>query len=346
MSRKTPSVRSALTHITPSDQLPWWWDDIRLDRHLCELDYIRLKFRGKRSKQITLIELPIFLLKLLKDVLAMRRKYDYVFTVECDFTGFGIALWQSLLFMKRPRHVILQFIMREKTARLSSRLKYALMSFMFRSVHRVICSSRAEAEYYRQVFAWERQKVAFVPLLTSPRCLEEPDPEADENYFVAAGRVFRDYPTAIAAVRGTPHKMIIVGAAGVTQHVSADEQVQVLEEISQEHFMQLVRRATAVVIPLVDKKISTGQTVLLQTMAMGKLVIATRTAGTEDYVDHMIDGLLVSPGNVEEMRCAMSAASDPELRRRLGASARARMAQRHMPHHYSAGVRRAATQVD
>ena len=135
-------MRSAFTHITPSDQLPWWWDDIRLDRQLCRLDYIQLKFRGKKSKQITTADLPFFLLTLLRELLVMRRKYDYVFTVECDFAGFGVALLQSLLFMKRPRHVILQFIMREKTTRLSSRLKYALMRFMFRSVHRVICSSR------------------------------------------------------------------------------------------------------------------------------------------------------------------------------------------------------------
>src|SRR5688500_668334 len=139
MAGKRPSTRAAVIHITPSDESPWWWDYVHRDPELCQMDYVRLKFRGKKTKQITVLEQPFFMLWLLKELLGMRRKYDYVFTVECDFAGLGIAFWQSLLLMKRPRHVILQFIMREKTARLTSRLKYALMSFMFRSVHQVIC---------------------------------------------------------------------------------------------------------------------------------------------------------------------------------------------------------------
>lgn len=340
MNANTRSMRSAVIHITPSDEAPWWWEDIRLDRQLCPIDHVRLKFRGKKTKQITTLDLPLFLLKLLKELLGMRRKYDYVFTVECDFAGLGIALWQSLLCMKRPRHVILQFIMREKTSSWSSRLKYSLMRFMFRSVDRVICSSRSEADYYNHEFGWETGKAQFVPILTSPRCLEHPYPDAVESYLFAAGRVFRDYRTAIDAVKGTPFKLIIVGAAGVTQQVVGNEQVQVFEEIPLEQFTRLMRRAAAVVVPLVDKKISTGQTVILQAMAMGKLVIATRTAGTEDYIDHMVDGLLISPGNVEEMTSAMNAAADPELRRNCGDRARERIARQHMPHHYSAAIRR------
>jgi glycosyltransferase involved in cell wall biosynthesis len=334
-------MRSAVIHITPSEQFPWWWDEIRRDSQLCELDYVFLRFRGKRGKQITALELPLFMLKALKELLWMRRKYEYVYTVECDFIGLAIAFWQSVLAIKRPRHVILQFIMREKTSRLASRLKYALMTFMFRSLHRAVCSSRIEADYYTEAFGWSADTAQFVPLLTSPGCLEPPNPDIDEGYLVAAGRVFRDYRTAIEAVRGTPFKLIIIGGAGITGEINGDDQVEVLEEIPQEHFMRIVRRASAVIVPLVDTKISTGQTVLLQAMAMGKLVIATRTAGTEDYVNHMIDGVLVEPGNIEDMRRAMCAAASRDFRRELGTRAHNRIAKSHMPHHYAAAIRRA-----
>ena len=44
---------------------------------------------------------------------------------------------------------------------------------------------------------------------------------------MAAGRVFRDYPTAIQAVKGTPLKLVIVGGAGVTRQLH-DAKVQQL----------------------------------------------------------------------------------------------------------------------
>jgi glycosyltransferase involved in cell wall biosynthesis len=333
-------MRSAFLRTTPLRERPWWWDELRLERLSCDMDYLPREFRGKRSNQIGPLELPFHLLVLLKDLLRLRRTYDYVYTGECDLDGLGIALWQSLLFMKRPRHVMLEFIMREKTTSLASRLKYALMTFMFRSVHRVVCSSRSEVEYYREAFNWDAGKAGFVPLFTSPHCLEHGDAARDEEYVLAAGRVFRDYRTVVEAVKGTPFKLIVVGAAGVTRELAGDEHVRVLEEISNDAFAGLVRRAAAVVVPLQDRRISAGQTVLLQAMAMGKLVIATRTAGTEDYIDHMVDGVLVAPGDAGEMRRAILAAAGRELRERLGGAARERVANGHLPHHYAAGVRR------
>jgi glycosyltransferase involved in cell wall biosynthesis len=335
-------MRSVILHTTSSNATPWWFDAIHRDRGLCDVDYLQLKFRGKRTKDITILGLPVFLLTLLKDLLVMRRKYDYVYTLECDFIGLGIALWQSLLFMKHPRHVIVVFIMREKTPRLGSALKYALMTFMFGSVYRVICSSRSEVDYYTKAFGWKDGKAQFVPLPTSPGLLEEHDEaSADENYILAAGRVFRDYRTVIDAVRGTPFKLIIVGGAGVTQAIKGDEQVSVREEIPTAEFEALVRRAMAIVVPLVDTKISTGQTVMLQAMAMGKLVIATRTAGTLDYIEHLVDGLLVAPQDVDDMRRAMCLAASADRRKAIGLAARERIASRHLPHHYSAAIRRA-----
>jgi glycosyltransferase involved in cell wall biosynthesis len=336
-------MRSAVISMSLSDQPPWWWDHIKRDRQLCEVDHLRVNFRGKRGKQITTLELPFFLFKVLARMFSWR-KYDYVYTVECDLVGLGLAFWQSLLFVRKPRHVILQFIMRERTDRRLSRLKYALLAFVFRSVHRVICSSRTEADYYRSAFSWEPAKACFVPILTDPSYLADPVPASRGDYLLAAGRVFRDYATAIEAVKGTPFKLVIVGAAGVSREVVRDEQIEVMEEIPQDRFNELMQGCAAVVIPLMDRKISVGQTVLLQAMAMGKMVIATRTAGTLDYVEHGVNGLLVAPGDVGDLRSAMCAAGDAALREALAQRARETVVKRHLPHHYTAAIRRAVVQ--
>jgi len=59
------------------------------------------------------------------------------------------------------------------------------------------------------------------------------------------------------------------------------------------------------VVPLQPITHSSGETSLLHAMSFGKAVVATRSPGTETYIQHGLTGLLVEPGDVEGMRQAM-----------------------------------------
>lgn len=60
---------------------------------------------------------------------------------------------------------------------------------------------------------------------------------------------------------------------------------------------------------------------ILEAMALGKAVISSAT-GPADYIDHDIDGLLVPPGSIQELRQAiLGLLSDQGLRVRLGQAA-------------------------
>lgn len=62
--------------------------------------------------------------------------------------------------------------------------------------------------------------------------------------------------------------------------------------------------------------------VILEAMALGKPVVATRIAGVPEQVDPMETGLLVEPANSRELADALATlANDAELRQRLGAKA-------------------------
>nr|WP_246304616.1 glycosyltransferase family 4 protein [Nocardioides thalensis] len=65
---------------------------------------------------------------------------------------------------------------------------------------------------------------------------------------------------------------------------------------------------------------------LLQAMASGVPVIASRVGGVAEIVRDGVDGLLVEPGSVDELADALRRVStDADLRRRLGAAGRARV---------------------
>jgi len=65
--------------------------------------------------------------------------------------------------------------------------------------------------------------------------------------------------------------------------------------------------------------------VILEAMACGRAVVTTDTPGCREAVQHEVNGLLVSPKNVEALAAAIERLLiDPELRRRLGACGRER----------------------
>ena len=62
--------------------------------------------------------------------------------------------------------------------------------------------------------------------------------------------------------------------------------------------------------------------VVIEAMALGKPVIASRLAGTPEQIDHGVTGLLVEPRRADELASAMSdLMADSQLRARMGAAA-------------------------
>lgn len=339
LNHKQALMRSAILNFGSAQGLPWWWEEVQDDSALCSIDFESLPFRNKKSsKQVAVWELPLFLMRALPRCLALRGKYDYVFTFECSLSTFALAFWQTVLFIRRPRHVVLQFIMREKTRRLSSKLKYAWMRICFSSIHMVICSSRSEAAYYSRVFGWPRRKSVFVPFHTSRRhVLVESRPQ--DRYVFAAGRSFRDFPTFYEAAEKAGLETVVVASAN-TPRPAAGSRIRFYHDIPFQEYLELMKRCTVVALPLLNTEISAGQIVMLHAMAMRKPVVATRTASTIDYIVDGDNGLLVPPNDVPALQNALeSLMTRPDLCDRLGAAAQRSVTERHLPHHYSAGVR-------
>lgn len=332
-------MKSAIVRIGGSEGLPWWWDEVQLDSELCNINIERVNFRNKKSKQISTLDLPFLSIKILLTLLRLRKKYDYIFTFECDHATFFLSFWQTILFFRRPKHVVLQFIMREKVSTLSSKIKYAVMRFCFHSLHKIICSSTQEAEYYKKVFKWNEQKVAFVPFHTSRKFVAD-EIKDGEDYVLSAGRVFRDFNTLVIAAKDINQKVCIVASPNAVKVPEDLKNVKILFDIPFDEFERLIKNCQFVVIPLEDRQISVGQLVILHAMALGKPVITTRTAGTVDYIVNGENGILVEPGNPDELRERMKeVASDLELRLRLGKNARNSVLEKYLPHHYTSKVR-------
>jgi glycosyltransferase involved in cell wall biosynthesis len=318
--------------------LPWWWNDIERERLACDIDQETVVVDRRPASPLSAGFLAMFWQCVSALVRARREGYRYILTFECDWTTLIVASAQTLLWQRTPRHVILQFIMREKTATVRSRIKYAFMRWCFSSVHLCVCSSRREADYYREAFGWPAGKVAYVPFHTDPRLVERAT-VPEERMVIAAGRTFRDYATLLASFKCSTVPLTIVASPSAIGETPVPPNVTIVYDIPLAELNDLLSRSMILVLPLEQREISIGQTVLLQAMTLGKAVIATRVNGTVDYIEHMKTGVLVAPYDAAALHDAVELlAGDDALRRRLGEAAREQVMRHHMPHHYAQGV--------
>jgi len=76
-------------------------------------------------------------------------------------------------------------------------------------------------------------------------------------------------------------------------------------------------------VPIQENDYQTGISTILEMMAMGKCVIATRTRGQTDTLVDGVNGIYVPPGDVAALRAAiLRAVEHPEETARMGAAAR------------------------
>lgn len=335
-----PPRRALVITVGPPHDGPWWWQQLSRfwqDR----IDYSRISIGNRGHSQVGFAQLPLIALRLVALLAGTRRKnVDYVFTFEGDVTCYLIGLLQYLPGLGHPKHVVLQFISRESDGSLRSRFKDGIARICLGTVHRLVVSASNEATYYRERFNWPASKTEFIPFHTDARLLTLPR-KPTRDFIVAAGRSYRDYATLAAAVAGTGIRTIVVCGSRGTGVETLPPEMEVVANIPLDQLLELMAEALVVVLPLEDRRISIGQSVLLQAMALGKALIATRTAGTTDYLRDGEDGLFVAPQDAMALRAAILRVSqDPALATRLGVQARERIVARHLPEHYVASIAR------
>ncbi len=156
-----------------------------------------------------------------------------------------------------------------------------------------------------------------------------------EQFLRAAARVSVRFPRAVFLVVGEcftgrggvfaedheyPRKLAQVASSlGIGAHVRLPGFI--------EDVPRLLRHATLSVLPSLSEGLSNT---LLESMAAGVPVVATRVGGTAEAITHGEHGLLVPPGDEIALAEAMTAIlADQQLAERLGEQARERIVERY-----------------
>lgn len=232
----------------------------------------------------------------------------------------ALGFVKRCLGRRRPALVMTEVRLDDPQPGIRWRIKVRLQRFAYAAADAVCVSARNEIDIYARRLRMPAERFHFVPWHTN--VLEPAFHPPAGGYFFAAGRTGRDWRTLAAAVDGVDVQITVVCSASDARDVAFPPNVTVLTDIPYARYRELLRDASAVIVPLEQHAYSSGQVVILEAMALGKPVIAARVLGSEDYVSHGVDGLLVEPGNAGQLREAvMSLAANTALAERLGRSA-------------------------
>jgi glycosyltransferase involved in cell wall biosynthesis len=156
-------------------------------------------------------------------------------------------------------------------------------------------------------------------------------PEAD--LICAAGQLLRDYDCLIEAVRGLDVRVQIAAASPWIDRPLRPKR-NLPSNVSWGKFdrhalRDLYARSAIAVVPIFQNEYQTGIATILEMMAMGKCVIATRTRGQTDTIVDGETGIYVPPSDPAALRSAIERVlQNPEEGRRIGAQARRFMEER------------------
>ena len=153
--------------------------------------------------------------------------------------------------------------------------------------------------------------------------------------FVGLLRYYKGVSYLIEAMPHVDARLLIVGQGPqreewqtTAQRLNLDDQVRFLGRVSDDDLLALYHACDIFVLPSIHRSESWGA-VQVEAMACGKPVICTELGtGTSFVNQHEVTGLVVPPKDSAALANAINRLlNDPELRRRLGDTGRARAQQ-------------------
>ena len=246
-------------------------------------------------------------------------RYDIVFTSG----AYGTQLVHTVLHVRRPKWVMYDFSITGLIGE-GKTLHQKVFKWMVGRAAGIVTLSEREAERLRTMFPRLREKIKFIPLgvdlaYFAPRSISQ-----KRQVFAPGLDPCRDYTTVFSATDGLVPLLVsrsraIDDMGTLPRHVTTT--------FFDAHTILNAYAESKVVIVSLDIRNgindAAGTTTVVEAMAMGKAIVATRTPTSESYIVDGVNGILVPQCDPAAMHNAIKKLLDDDvLRAALGKNAR------------------------
>lgn len=182
----------------------------------------------------------------------------------------------------------------------------AVKRWLLRSADLITVYSSDQLELLRPTLG--RRRTAFLPLGVDTTFFTPPPTRRTASDVLAVGtNPGKDYATLVRALPPKRSLVIVTDSENIQRATPfvGHKDVTFRSDVPIAELRDMYSSCAVLVLPLRDAQMSSGQTVLLENLALGTPVIATDTACIRDYVQHE-SVTLVAEGSVDELREALS----------------------------------------
>jgi glycosyltransferase involved in cell wall biosynthesis len=161
----------------------------------------------------------------------------------------------------------------------------------------------------------------------------QPHIAVEPDLICSAGQLLRDYDTLMRATEDLPVRVrIAAGSPWIAKEQRPNSALPAnvdWQRYGRFELRELYARSALAIVPIVENDYQTGISTILEMMAMGKCVVATRTRGQTDTIVDDVTGVYVPPGDAAALRATIQRLlANPAEIARIGSAARAYVEQR------------------
>jgi len=230
-------------------------------------------------------------------------RFDVVVTVS-HRPAMVYGLLGRLFMRRRPAHIAKEFFFGESAEgsniSIMKKMLDCLYRYALKNVDAVIVSATGEITFYAKKLELPESRFIFIPW---PSNIDNPTMiEGNDGSILAVGRSLRDWQTFFKVAECVPFRCVVVASRKEVSGLMVPPNVEIYCEISYQRYLELLKLAKIVVIPLLETKRSTGQASFLEAMAYGKPVVVADVIGAVDYIKDRVNGLLYRSEDFFDMR--------------------------------------------
>ena len=231
---------------------------------------------------------------------ANRNKYDVIIGWQ-QFYALIFCFYSSILHTKKRNTVVaLNYTYKDKGGKLGKIYKWFMKKCLNpKYLDYIHVPSQSYAKITSELFGFPIENIIVSPFgINDPweqfSKLNTPDNAPTEGYVLSIGRSNRDYDFLIEAWKTIDFPLVIISDTYVGDN-KGNRNIQIIRNVAGEQSYPWIANCKAMIIPIDDGTICSGDTVLLTSLAMKKKVLITYPSTlAEMYIVHEQNGLLVS----------------------------------------------------